>query len=921
MALSSETRRSPRYIGTGSETIFPFAFKLLKPTDLEVRVALSGQVETTLEESAYTVVLNESQDNNPGGTVTLKAPLAKDAALVIISDTPYLQPTTYTNRGGFYPEQLNTNLDRLTILTQQLKEHLDRTITVPPTSPTSPQELFYQLLNAAKEALESAQSAEEALAACEQIRQLIEQYSWDIPHIVDSLRDVENYPYDGLFAVAGFGNAGGNGQNISNRYVKAEGSTELRTLGERFADVVNVRDYGAVGDGVTDDTAAIQAALLAVKEGGKVLIPGGMYVVSQKILLRKSLHISGDGATIKCSLPLDSTDAVFDFQFKNRIIDTALTANVSKGQTSLSVANTIGVSEGDYVVLSSNEYFSGVEGVSGFEIENKGELNQINSFSGNTIYLAIPAQDSYDNENHPVTVRVVRHTEDISVEGVSFVGTGGGASHTDENPKGCRAIHFIHCSRVRITNCRFTDFPRYAIQVTNCADVIVSNNDFVGVDPFDESNFSIERSKWFTGCLFQGGVGLTFTGNTGRYLRRHLDIDNQDTGCVARGITITSNTAISCRNVVGTHGCQGVVICGNVGIGCSSGIAFRGKDCVISGNDLGTVSGDYAILLGSYLGTYQNYDSEQSPSVGDVVVSNNKCNGSKYGIFITIDAKSVLLDGNNFSVKEHGVNVYSRRIDELQVSNNHFLSGGSYGSYGIITRNISGQIISISNISITSNLISNFYRCIVLCGSSVENPMNNITITNNSLYGTFQGVRLGNDSTANNSLGYFGSYCVISGNTIQAETSISIARTRFIKQPVIFANADSNSSRVIDSSLNASIPDSGTFEVGQIILDSAPTTYLGKVCISAGTIGKMSNVTASTTAGSAVITVSTVSGELIEGQYISIVDDVSRAKILSINRGSKTITLSKNVTNTYSSKTIKYEPPVFANFGEISPIE
>jgi|GEM_PF-1067043 len=148
MALSSETRRSPRYIGTGLETIFSFAFKLLKPTDLEVRIALSGQVETTLEESAYTVVLNESQDNNPGGTVTLKAPLAKDAALVIISDTPYLQPTTYTNRGGFYPEQLNTNLDRLTILTQQLKEHLSRTLTFPVTSDTDAEQLVSDLLSA-----------------------------------------------------------------------------------------------------------------------------------------------------------------------------------------------------------------------------------------------------------------------------------------------------------------------------------------------------------------------------------------------------------------------------------------------------------------------------------------------------------------------------------------------------------------------------------------------------------------------------------------------------------------------------------------------------------------------------------------------------------------------------------------------------
>lgn len=317
MALSSETRRSPRYIGTGSETIFPFAFKLLKPTDLEVRVALSGQVETTLEESAYTVVLNESQDNNPGGTVTLKAPLAKDAALVIISDTPYLQPTTYTNRGGFYPEQLNTNLDRLTILTQQLKEHLDRTITVPPTSPTSPQELFYQLLNAAKEALESAQSAEEALAACEQIRQLIEQYSWGIPHLADNLQQVADYPYDGYFWVSSFGKVPP-GQDISNRYVKANGSTTQRTLGERFADVVNVRDFGAIGNGTTDDTAAFSAAGEAAIEGGTVYVPAGTYVLGGRIFTKPVNFVgAGQGATIlKIEASGDSHDV---FVFKENL--------------------------------------------------------------------------------------------------------------------------------------------------------------------------------------------------------------------------------------------------------------------------------------------------------------------------------------------------------------------------------------------------------------------------------------------------------------------------------------------------------------------------------------------------------------------------------------------------------------------------
>lgn len=58
------------------------------------------------------------------------------------------------------------------------------------------------------------------------------------------------------------------------------------------AGVADVRDFGAVGDGVSDDTAAIQAAIDA---GACVRIPAGTYRVG-RLSLRSHVSIVGDGA-------------------------------------------------------------------------------------------------------------------------------------------------------------------------------------------------------------------------------------------------------------------------------------------------------------------------------------------------------------------------------------------------------------------------------------------------------------------------------------------------------------------------------------------------------------------------------------------------------------------------------------------------
>jgi hypothetical protein len=66
--------------------------------------------------------------------------------------------------------------------------------------------------------------------------------------------------------------------------VTATGSTTSRTLKDRFTDIINVKDFGAKGNGITDDTAAFAAA------GAHGYVPSGEYVVSSL-----SHDISGDG--------------------------------------------------------------------------------------------------------------------------------------------------------------------------------------------------------------------------------------------------------------------------------------------------------------------------------------------------------------------------------------------------------------------------------------------------------------------------------------------------------------------------------------------------------------------------------------------------------------------------------------------------
>lgn len=95
--------------------------------------------------------------------------------------------------------------------------------------------------------------------------------------------------------------------------VIAEGSDVPRMLKDRFADVVNVKDFGAKGDGVTDDTEAIQAAFKSIQTtGGTVLFPAkGTYCISDEVQIGGNVTVIARGAKFKAIASADKSFGMF----------------------------------------------------------------------------------------------------------------------------------------------------------------------------------------------------------------------------------------------------------------------------------------------------------------------------------------------------------------------------------------------------------------------------------------------------------------------------------------------------------------------------------------------------------------------------------------------------------------------------------
>jgi len=81
--------------------------------------------------------------------------------------------------------------------------------------------------------------------------------------------------------------------NFANFSFAATGAPTARTMPDRLSDIVNVKDWGALGNNSTDDTTAIQNAInyCISRGGGKVFFPQGQYMIGRPLVVGSSNNV------------------------------------------------------------------------------------------------------------------------------------------------------------------------------------------------------------------------------------------------------------------------------------------------------------------------------------------------------------------------------------------------------------------------------------------------------------------------------------------------------------------------------------------------------------------------------------------------------------------------------------------------------
>ena len=373
----------------------------------------------------------------------------------------------------------------------------------------------------------------------------------------------------------------------------------------------NVMEYGAKGDGATDDTAAIQDAIDAANAagGGVVFFPVGTYL-ALSLAGKSGVALQGVPGAVLRKNGGGATTHIIDWMSASTGSPVSGTLTDAVGDTVLDFPGTGNFASGDYALLydSTFEYST---------LGRNQEIVRVASVAAATVTVREGIIRTYLLANSP-KLQLLDIVKNVRVHGLEFevpVGTSGGC------------IYFNRCTEVEVSSCRFRGADEDpAVYIT-------------------ESSF-----VWVHGCYIEDtqtqtsgrGYAVTVASSSNHVLvsdcyMRNIRECNVSDGC--RHVAYIGNVIQDAEaSGINTHGSgnRHVLIANNHVVGAvNSGIAVGHSTCSDHDEDVMVIGNKVELSEGNGITVDCDTDTNLSITVANNMVYHVSTQvASKYGISI-----------------------------------------------------------------------------------------------------------------------------------------------------------------------------------------------------------------------------------------------------------------------------------------------
>ena len=547
-----------------------------------------------------------------------------------------------------------------------------------------------------------------------------------------------------------------------------------RTVHQKLQETVSVKDFGAVGDGVTNDVVAINNAInyAITVPNSRLVFSAGTYRVDSALgpYTANDLEIDFGGAKLDFSNVSTNVSTVL-LSFEGSYTATSAVLSSGLGINEQTVAcSTTGFAAGDLVRIYSNTVWDSTR-----TSTRIGELNFVDEIiSGSSLTVVCPAESNYTTAA-AATIQKLTPVKNIHIRNGTFI-----APAANDLVQGILFRVGINCS---IENMTTIDCDVYHMRLTDCILSTVSNCHIEEANNATQA-YGITCADACQDCLV--------TNNTIRNVRHAFTTNNNVSTSygITRRITVSHNAVYNnVPNVGGTSGdaldthagSEDIYFTNNSIQGAYGiGINVEGRSAIVQNNHINgsTASG---IRFASYV---DNVESEGIISgnvisfIGDDTATND------YGI--TVSLPNLTTNCRRLVVANNQIHSKSEPI---------IIAGNATAKFYEVV--VSGNVCKLRPAGLTSAGSSGaeFARC------------NNIAISGNVFYGVSRGVYLDTctlatvsanivELTATSGSSAYGVWVDTSPNTNVNGNTISFSGSGVTTTRGVFINAGSTYSGV-----------------------------------------------------------------------------------------------------------------------------